>query len=456
MFPYLTHLESDLISSFSTLNINDTTDIDLNSIQNKIHTVDIPSLQHILYKYGNILKVYDTEKNYIPFLIGLIEHEDKYIKYKSLVILTEIYSEQEILQSNNEISNTFNTTPTIPHRNIFINIKPSKKYINALISAILYTDDYDEANFLLSLINKLLSSFNKYVEELKVYIVLTCSDQVERIIGYVNIRELQYNTLIFIWILTYSKHTIHVIEDKIEIIVNSLQQKYKEKILRVCYGIIKNIIDYNEKLDYNRNVKRSDSRDINNDKEINTIADNNITATDNKPVKSYKKIFISIINCNKIIDISKTITNEYKDVDMLNDINYIVDKLSLLLKNTSSINNYISELFSGRLEDAPYHYDNSFWENNIHVLLNNGNYSTIQGIFKALKKYLYRTDDIRSVCVAANDLYRIIKIAPEIYPVVDKLNIKQTLVKLSDNNNEDIRFHALQTLSTCIFTEWSL
>merc|ERR1711915_807209 len=77
------------------------------------------------------------------------------------------------------------------------------------------------------------------------------------------------------------------------------------------------------------------------------------------------------------------------------------------LKKTSSITNYLKELFSGKLEKSPYHFSYNFWLNNLLILQK----KKIE-IIRALKKYLKfgKTSD---KLIAANDIYNFAKFVPE-------------------------------------------
>ena len=74
-------------------------------------------------------------------------------------------------------------------------------------------------------------------------------------------------------------------------------------------------------------------------------------------------------------------------------------------------------------------------------------------IVKALKKYL-RSTNLTAVCVSANDIYRFVKAAPEVRIYIEKYGVKDDLFHLVTSKDPDIRFHSIQALSGCIFSEW--
>lgn len=229
------------------------------------------------------------------------------------------------------------------------------------------------------------------------------NERVRRVlIALMGIRNAQYNASIILWYVSFSKETVKHYEQIIPHLLHLLKKRDCEKMVRTAFFIIRNLLK--------------------------------------------NGFFFSLVTCNDIINDSANM--RYEDEELKITIEQMVRVLKGRLIKTGSFQNYLKELFSGKLEQTPYHFSDVFWSMNVGSLVQ----YKIE-IIRALKKYL-KSGCTQSKCVAANDLYRFVKTCPEVVRVVEKFDLKAELFKLCESTNDDLRFYALQSLSVCIFQEW--
>lgn len=313
-----------------------------------------------------------------------LHHKDPYIRFKACEILTNIYSN------------------TIPKHEYFQFIKHN-----------LRGNTYEEIDQVLFFLVQLL--YNKKdslrVEDAllfdrNVVKVKFCQDRtfIDNLKKLIMVREVQYHVLKILFVLSYDTNCLEIFEEKKVMgdVVKILKSKSREKIMRICISIVKNFL--------------------------------------------FKNFTFTIMTAQDIIHICSE--TQYIDVEMLDEMKFIRDILVHHLNTSSNIDSYFKELFGGKLEEAPYHFANSFWENNLNILLANKT-----EIIKAIKKYLKSTNNT-VVCVAANDLYRFVRVAPEIRFYVEKYGVKEDLFLLLNSPNADIKYYCIQALSFCICSEW--
>lgn len=223
--------------------------------------------------------------------------------------------------------------------------------------------------------------------------------------NFICIKELQYNLLLLIYIFSFNFEYLKYIDVFFKPIICILKDRNRIKILRICYFLIVNILKQN----YNFSI--------------------NI-------IWELRKITLNLCEMNigdeqlcEHLKISKQILQELHD--------------------KYNFKNYLKDLYLGILEEHDFHYDENFWINGLPEILKNK-----VEIVKILKKYL-KSHNNDWICLACNDVYMLIKACPEIYSLVSKHKVRDVLFELTRNENDEIRFRAIQALYACIFTEWN-
>ncbi|KAG5860444.1 vacuolar H+-ATPase V1 sector subunit H [Encephalitozoon hellem] len=312
-------------------------------------------------------------------LIDLLFCPDIYSRYRSAELLTKIYQSKS-------------------HR---------KEYLSFFKQMLKDNTSYDESNYLLSLLIDFLSckSSLEFDVEKRKMVLVTNKMFMEILHTSVFVKEIQYNTLMIILIFSYNMECIGKMDTLIDDVVVIVKEKAREKILRVCYGIIVNALENGYTFSPGR---------------LNDIS-----------------------KCTEVL-----LEGGYSDEELVQDLEKVSSRIT---QNTKKfcIRNYLNELFSGRFEDSEYHHKEDFWSTNLNMLMKNK-----VEIVKVLKKYL-KSSNPSWVCLACSDIFQLVKASPEINAVLNKYQVKEVLFNLINSDNDDIRFHAIQTLYTCISSEWS-
>lgn len=250
--------------------------------------------------------------------------------------------------------------------------------------------------------------------------------------------ELQYNALIILWLISYSK-TDHF-EEVLEFLMIFLKNKEQKKMVRVSVFILSNMIK-NEFF-----FSLVSCNDI-------LVLLNNFMAIDKESIKNSDEKRrdggkIRPGNYNKGPERSLGSKDSFLDHECKSHVDYVIRVLKSKLVKTSSLQNYLKELFSGNLENTPYHFSDLFWSINSDQL----KHFAVQ-IIRAIKLY-FKSGSALSKSVAANDLFRFVKVCPEVVKLVNMFDLKKELVGMCESSNDEVRFYALKSLSVCIFEEW--
>ncbi|CAD26330.1 VACUOLAR ATP SYNTHASE 54KDA SUBUNIT [Encephalitozoon cuniculi GB-M1] len=312
-------------------------------------------------------------------LIDLLFCPDIYSRYRSAEMLTKMYEHKK-------------------HR---------KEYLSFFKQMLKDNTSYDESNYLLSQLIDFLSCKSNLEFDVEKRKIELASNRtfMEILQTYVFVKEIQYNTLIIILIFSYSKECVDKMDDLINDVIAIVKERAREKILRVCCGIVANVLDSGYIFSPGR---------------LNDIS-----------------------KCTKVL-----LEGGYSDEELVIDIERI---RSRMVQNTKKfcIRNYLNELFSGRFEDSEYHHKKDFWSTNLDMLIKNK-----VEIVKVLKKYL-KSNNPSWICLACSDIFQLVRASPEINAVLSKYQVREILFNLINSDNDDIKFHAIQALYTCISSEWS-
>jgi V-type H+-transporting ATPase subunit H len=332
---------------------------------------DLNSQRHFLLKNKGSLK----EEQ----LLELLKSKDVYLRTKACGLLTEIYA-------------------TKKHR---------KEYLVFFRFYLREAQSYDEMNQLYNFLSRFLScrstsDFDEKQRKLEV-----CQDTVIMglMVDYCHFKEVQYQILLVVYVLSFDKENIGHLVVFLERITSILEEKPREKIMRICYKIIVNIL------------------------------------------KSNHNLSIGLVSS------LKHITTNLKDLN-LNDEDLkenLIESYSLLSAKQSkyNIHSYLKDLFNGTLEEGEFHYDPLFWSTSLPVLQKN----KIE-IIKVLKKYLKSHKSIW-ISLACNDIYMLVKTDPSINAILNKYKVRDILFELTRCEDDDVRFRAVQALYLCIFSEWT-
>ncbi|XP_053209937.1 V-type proton ATPase subunit H-like, partial [Panonychus citri] len=180
--------------------------------------------------------------------------------------------------------------------------------------------------------------------------------------------QIQYQLTFCLWLLSFNVSTSEVMSkhNLIPALVDILNESVKEKVTRIILASFRNLIEKPEDPEVSR--------------------DNAITMVQGKVLKQ--------------LDILKQAGNKYEDPDLLEDIEFLYEKLQSYVHDLSSFDEYCNEIKSGRLEWSPVHSNEKFWRENAHRL-NEKNYE----LLKILIKILETSKDPLVLSVAIHDMF---------------------------------------------------
>lgn len=345
-------------------------------------------IRSALLEVGGLCTSMLDEEELVDALLPLSLHGDLLISLKALQILTRIFRHrntaraeyyQAITECINEQPNTKKTEQLL----IFLQRLVTLNYQRHKLDLALFRED--------PLREEVVSN-----QELMAAILNVCCK-----------RECKYQGLLLLWILTFSRRALRLLErSPMFYMLSFVSRDCKEKELRMSLAIIRNYLVYTNRYSYG----------------------------------AFEKIeeLLSVASCR----------GNKEDQEEQADLAFCREKYLLLVKRISTFETYLDELKSGHLQPLPYHFSTEFWRNNLEVLA-----SRRSEIIKSLKRYL-KSDDLNNIWIASNDIYRIVKIYPESVNIIRQMNIPQILFEvLSLKSSEDVRFHVMEALSACYTRE---
>ncbi|VUZ52954.1 unnamed protein product [Hymenolepis diminuta] len=139
------------------------------------------------------------------------------------------------------------------------------------------------------------------------------------------------------------------------------------------------------------------------------------------------------------------------DPEMSEDLKVLRDDLLACVHDVSSLEEYVTELTSGRLEWSPVHKSDQFWRENADKFTEN-NYELLRMLIYLLE---YSTDP-EILSIASHDVGEFVSHYPRGKQVVDKLNAKPLVMTLLQHNDASVRYNALLALQKIMVHNWNV
>ncbi|TGZ67640.1 hypothetical protein CRM22_004703 [Opisthorchis felineus] len=125
------------------------------------------------------------------------------------------------------------------------------------------------------------------------------------------------------------------------------------------------------------------------------------------------------------------------------------EKLSASIQDVSSLEEYTTELKSGRLEWSPVHKSEKFWHENA-VKFTDNNYEVI----KMLVRLVELSVDSQTLSVAVHDIGEFVRHYPRGKQVIENLGGKQLVMGLLQHEDPNVRYNALLSLQKIMVHNW--
>ncbi|KAJ8321852.1 hypothetical protein KUTeg_000323 [Tegillarca granosa] len=145
---------------------------------------------------------------------------------------------------------------------------------------------------------------------------------------------------------------------------------------------------------------------------------------------------LAMVQCKVLKQLELLEARKFDDPDIVDDLQFLTEKLQESVQDLSSFDEYSSEVKSGRLEWSPVHKSERFWRENA-IRLNEKNYE----LLKILVRLLESSKDPLILSVAAHDLG-------------EYLGGKQLVMQYLAHEDPNVRFEALIAVQKLMVHNW--
>ncbi|KAG5441024.1 V-type proton ATPase subunit H [Clonorchis sinensis] len=159
---------------------------------------------------------------------------------------------------------------------------------------------------------------------------------------------------------------------------------------------------------------------------------------------------LSLVQCKVLRQLDLLRQKDYShDPELTDDMNFLNEKLSTSIQDVSSLEEYTTELKSGRLEWSPVHKSEKFWHENA-VKFTDNNYEVI----KMLVRLVELSVDSQTLSVAVHDIGEFVRHYPRGKQVIENLGGKQLVMGLLQHEDPNVRYNALLSLQKIMVHNW--
>jgi len=187
----------------------------------------------------------------------------------------------------------------------------------------------------------------------------------------------------------------------------------------------------------------------------------NLISTNKK--EKVQRIYLTVVEC--LLDVGNfsemcimyglfpvlerlSIQVDFKDEDVKQTIDLLIQKLRPQIKVMSSMERYERELKTKTLEWGPVH-DEKFWKTNF-MRFEKNEFSLIKDLVRLLE-----SNDPQTVCVAANDLGEFARLYPDGRRLISRFGAKDRFfVLLEESPDENVRKHVLLATQKTLVSKW--
>ncbi|KAK9506152.1 hypothetical protein O3M35_008139 [Rhynocoris fuscipes] len=232
--------------------------------------------------------------------------------------------------------------------------------------------------------------------------------------GRVNF-QIQYQLIFCIWVLTFNPKLAERMNkfSVIPILADILSDSVKEKVTRIILAAFRNLIEKPE--------------------------DPSIS----------KEHCIAMVQSKVLKQLSILEQRKFDDEDIVEDVQFLNDKLQASVQDLSSFDEYATEVKTGRLEWSPVHRSAQFWRENAGRL-NEKNYE----LLRILIHLLETSRDALVLSVASYDIGEYVRHYPRGKIVIENLGGKQLVMQLLSHEDPNVRYEALLAVQKLMVHNW--
>lgn len=230
--------------------------------------------------------------------------------------------------------------------------------------------------------------------------------------GSRNNLQLQYNTLLVLWLITFeAKPSADIITmfDIVPLYFDIVKNSVKEKIIRLSIATLVNTV---------------------------TLA----------PSKAINSLLL-----NSGLTLSKTLSErKWADDELVDDLQKLTTTLQEAFDSMTTFDEYKAELDSKHLRWSPPHRLETFWKENAEKFKEQD-----WKVLKQLADIVSSNSNEGGVdpvvlAVALNDISHVITEFPEAVKVIERLGIKVSIMELMNHANPEVKYEALKTTQNFI------
>ncbi|XP_037079682.1 V-type proton ATPase subunit H-like isoform X2 [Pollicipes pollicipes] len=227
--------------------------------------------------------------------------------------------------------------------------------------------------------------------------------------------QCQYQLVFCLWVLTFNADVAEEMSkySMIPLLSDVLIDTEKEKVVRMCVATFRNLVDKPT----NASLARENA--------------------------------IQMVQC-KVLRHLELIGQRYNtDEDLRADVDYLTEKLTLSVHDLNSLDEYTTEVKSGRLEWSLVHKSDKFWRENASRL-NDNNYQ----LLKMLIHLIQTSKDPLVVSVACHDIGEYVRHYPRGKHVLETLGGKQRVMEKMLSEDPNVRLCALLAVQKIMVHNW--
>ncbi|KAL3889425.1 hypothetical protein ACJMK2_001769 [Sinanodonta woodiana] len=227
--------------------------------------------------------------------------------------------------------------------------------------------------------------------------------------------QIQYQLIFCLWCLTFNISLAQRMSkfNVIPLLADILSESVKEKVSRIVLATFRN------------QLEKVEEREI--------VQEN----------------ALAMVQCKVLKQLELLEARKFDDPDIVEDLQFLQEKLQESVQDMSSFDEYASEVKSGRLEWGPVHKSERFWRENA-IRLNEKNYE----LLKILVKLLQESRDPLILSVAAHDIGEFVRYYPRGKNVIEQLGAKQLVMQYLSHEDPNVRYEALIAVQKLMVHNW--
>ncbi|KAF1796618.1 armadillo-type protein [Mucor lusitanicus] len=224
--------------------------------------------------------------------------------------------------------------------------------------------------------------------------------------------QIQYQIIFCLWLLTFEKDIAAQINEKYDVIpllVEIAKSAVKEKVIRVSVATLKNLVE-------------------------------------KAPAQNLAAMLVA-----KLLPFTENLSSrKWSDADILEDIDYIKERLQEDFQSLTTFEQYASEVETGKLEWSPPHKSDLFWKENASKLEQH-NYQ----LLRALARLLSTSTSPLVLSIAASDIGYYVKYSSKTgKTILQDIGAKQRIMELMTHEDQEVRYQALLAVQKYMHQAW--